>query len=131
MLIVMAPRTHAASRALIHDADCGFCTRAANWIAAKGNAAIRSWQSLPALSDYGLTRRMVAEAAYWINEHEPVAAGADATARSRIARGGIWKLVGWFALSPPANWVAKPIYRVIARYRHVMAGGTTACQLSQ
>ena len=119
------------SRALIYDADCGFCTRSAHWIAARGNVEIRSWQSLPDLAEFRLTEQMVTEAAYWVTGGGALAVGADAIVRSLIARGGAWKSVGWFILFPPVNWVAKPVYRVIARNRHAMPGGTAACKIPQ
>jgi hypothetical protein len=34
-------------------------------------------------------------------------------------------------LSPPLSWLAPPVYRLIARHRDKLPGGTAACALPQ
>lgn len=114
---------------LIYDADCGFCTKSANWLARTGRVSIRSWQELPSLDDVGLTFEMVTTAAYWLDDGAPTASGQDAIARALKERGGIWRACGRLILFPPINAIARPVYRFIAKNRHAMPGGTAACKL--
>lgn len=78
----------ALSRTLIYDADCGFCTRSAKWLARTGNVNIKPWQGIQDLEALGLTKEMVETAAYWADGGE-VRAGAEAAiAEALIAKGG-------------------------------------------
>jgi predicted DCC family thiol-disulfide oxidoreductase YuxK len=89
------------------------------------------WQDHPDLSAIGLTEHDVATAAYWIDVDGRAHRGADGIARLLVACGGGWSLVGWFLLIPPIAWAASGLYRLVARYRHRLPGGTPACQLSR
>jgi len=55
--------------------------------------------------------------------------GARAIARALIAAGGLWEILGRVLLFPPISWISALGYRIIARYRHFLPGGTPACKL--
>jgi predicted DCC family thiol-disulfide oxidoreductase YuxK len=115
---------------LVFDGDCGFCTLSAKWIGHRlpPDVRVEPWQWLD-IAALGLTSRDVTTAAYWIDEHGTRHRGHRAIARSLIAAGGGWKVVGALLLVPPISWVAAVGYRLVARYRHKLPGGTPACKL--
>ena len=114
---------------LIYDADCGFCTRTAHWLAARGTVALRSWQAIADLGELGLDERVVTEAAYWVEDERPVARGAAAIGRALIARGGAAKLLGRIVVSRPVVPLAARVYALVARNRFALPGGTDACRV--
>jgi predicted DCC family thiol-disulfide oxidoreductase YuxK len=116
---------------LIYDADCGFCTRTANWLAARGTVAIRPWQAVADLGELGLDEQLVTEAAYWVEDGRPAGRGAVAIGRALIARGGVSWPLGRLILSRPVAPLAARIYALVARYRFALPGGTGACRLPQ
>ncbi|MFB2556162.1 thiol-disulfide oxidoreductase DCC family protein [Herbiconiux liangxiaofengii] len=125
----MTPIRTEFTTGLVYDADCGFCTRAAEYLSRSGSVPTTSWQSLPDLAEVGLDIDKVLTAAYWLREGRATDAGASAIARALIAGGGWRAGLGAVILAPPVRWVAAPVYRVIARNRHAMPGGTAACRL--
>lgn len=79
---------------LVYDADCGFCTRSANWIHRDDAFDLRAWPFMDDLSSYGLTTGMVQEAAHWCSDGKVVASGADAIGLALRARGGLSGVAG-------------------------------------
>lgn len=116
---------------LVYDADCGFCTASASWLARRGGFDIQAWQFIDDLSAHGLNEKLVEEAAHWVDDGERVASGSDAIGRALIARGGAMTLAGRFVLSPIVRPAARRAYAIIARNRHLMPGGTVACKIPQ
>lgn len=117
----------ALQRTLIYDADCGFCTRSAMWISRGNRVNIKPWQGIHDLDGLGLTVDMVNNAAYWADKGQIRAAGESAIAHALIARSWIWKPLGYFILAVrPLSGI---VYRYIAKNRHAMPGGTSACKL--
>ena len=117
----------ALERTLIYDADCGFCTRSAKWLAKTGKVNINPWQGIRDLGALGLTEEMVETAAYWADGGEVRSSAESAIARALIARGPGWGVAGRFILA--VRPVASPVYKLIAKNRHAMPGGTDACRL--
>jgi predicted DCC family thiol-disulfide oxidoreductase YuxK len=118
---------------LVYDGNCGFCSASAAWIAARWkppSAAVAiPWQRLGAtgLESLGLTVDDVEQSAWWVADGRR-AAGHLAVARSLITAGGAWGWVGRALLVPPLRWLAAVGYRLVARYRHRLPGGTPACK---
>lgn len=113
---------------LLYDGDCGFCTRSATWLAARGTVPTEPWQRrdrLPA----GLTEEDVTARAYWLEDDRPVAGGAEAIARALQARGGLYGPYGRLLRTRLLRGVAERSYRRIAHHRHQLPGGTDACKL--
>lgn len=113
---------------LLYDGDCGFCTRSATWIAARGNVAIEPWQRRAALPG-GLTEDDVSARAYWLEDDRPVAGGAEAVARALQARGGLLGRAGRLLRSRALAGVAEAAYQRVARHRYQLPGGTEACRI--
>jgi predicted DCC family thiol-disulfide oxidoreductase YuxK len=115
---------------LIFDGDCGFCTTAVLWLQ-------RTLPRVPAtapfqwtdLSRYGLTEKQ-ARARVWFVTGSRRYGGAAAVAA--LLRGQPWaglRVFGWLAAVPPWSWAAEAGYRVVARYRYKLPGGTPACRM--
>jgi predicted DCC family thiol-disulfide oxidoreductase YuxK len=125
---------------LVFDGDCGFCARSVRaiqrWVRPV-SVSFQPWQSLD-LAALELTEDQVNAAVQWC---VPAADGPDAgrlLARASgaaaighvLRRGrGPWPVVGVLLALPPVSWLAAVVYRLIARNRHRMPGGTAACAL--
>lgn len=116
---------------LIYDADCGFCTTAATWLAKRKTFEPQAWQFRDDLEALGLDYEMVSTAAYWLEDGRVVAGGSDAIGKALVSRGGFPKLLGYFTLSAPVRPIASQVYKRIATNRHMMPGGTAACKIPQ
>lgn len=125
-----ADSTHAAL--LVFDGDCGFCTSSIGWLRralpAMPDASPYQWTPL---SEYGLSEAEAAERVWLVvggrrfGGHRAVAAllTHQPTAALRFA--------GHLMAVPPASWLADIAYRLVARYRFALPGGTPACRLPQ
>lgn len=117
---------------LIYDADCGFCTRSARWLAGPRSDRIEivPWQGIPDLGALGLSEDDVNNQAYWQEASGTLHPGSDAIAAALVARGGPTAPVGRLIASPPVAPVAASVYRWVATHRHRMPGSTDACRLT-
>jgi predicted DCC family thiol-disulfide oxidoreductase YuxK len=121
-------------RTLVYDGDCGFCTTSANWISRRwpveGGPTAVPWQRLSPddVAEAHLSEDDFKRAAWWIdgdNRQE----GSRAVAHALIAAGGLWAIAGRILLVPPISWLASLGYRIVARYRYRLPGGTPACRV--
>ena len=118
---------------LVFDGDCGFCSAAAEWIAARWKsprtADVVPWQRLgeEGLHRLGLTRSDVTRAAWWV-AGDKRSGGHLAVARALVAAGGGWGAVGRLMLVPPVRWAGAICYRLVAHYRYRLPGGSPACR---
>jgi predicted DCC family thiol-disulfide oxidoreductase YuxK len=124
----------AATALLVYDGDCAFCTSSANAIARRWHGATPPtavpYQRLdPAVaSAAGLTNEEMSAAAWWLDGARRDV-GSRAVARALIAAGGGLGVLGRLLLVPPLSLVAPFGYRVVAKNRHRLPGGTPACRL--
>ena len=115
---------------LVFDGDCAFCTtwvnRLQDWLPRPPEAVPWQWTDLDAV---GLTQQDVADFAWFLT---PRHSYAGAMAFAAILRGqprlGL-RFAGRLLATPPFSIVAALGYNVIARYRHILPGGTPACAL--
>jgi predicted DCC family thiol-disulfide oxidoreductase YuxK len=128
---VAAPRlTTPDLPVLIFDGDCAFCTtwvnRLRDWLPRPPRAEPWQWCDLDAL---GLTHEDVADFAWYLTKrHSYAGAMAFAALLREQPRVGL-RFAGNLIATPPFSLVAALGYNVIARYRHVLPGGTPACAL--
>lgn len=113
---------------LVYDGDCGFCTKAATWLVARGGAVARPAHTLD-LSDEDAARSL--HAAGWMVDGDLEVWGAPAIAAGLRHRGGASALVGWGLTLPLVRTVADLVYRWVARHRHRMPGATQQCRIDQ
>jgi predicted DCC family thiol-disulfide oxidoreductase YuxK len=115
---------------LVYDGDCGFCTTSAHWLESHGideSVAVVPWQRID-LDSTGLTREQVTTAAYWLEDGRQYA-GARAISKALQHCGQPWRLLGRLIDLPPVRPLARVGYRLVARYRYKLPGGTPACRL--
>lgn len=114
---------------LVFDGDCAFCTKCAHAIERiDPEAEVVPWQFAD-LGDLGLTAEQATEAVRWVEVDGTVRSGHEAIAASLIAAAGIWKLAGRTLLLPGISSLAAAVYRLVARNRYRLPGGTPACAL--
>ena len=113
---------------LVYDADCGFCTSSAGWLARHGEAAVVPWQRI-GLEEVGLTREEVTTAAYWLGPGGAKRRGARAIAAALRTCGPAYRLLGRAIDLPPVRPLAAVGYGLVAKYRYKLPGGTNACRL--
>lgn len=118
---------------LVYDGTCGFCSRSARWIESKwppsGSATAVPWQQLgtTVLAALGLSEHEVTREAWWVEDGRR-SGGHLAVARSLIAAGRGWGVVGRLLLVPPVRWLAAIGYRIVALNRGRLPDGTPACR---
>jgi predicted DCC family thiol-disulfide oxidoreductase YuxK len=112
----------------VFDGDCGFCTTSANWLAKGGRVEVVPWQFLD-LASVGLTVEQVSESVWWLTDDRPVEHSSRAIGRALLHRGAPWSWAGHLLLVPPMRPLADAAYRLVARYRYKLPGGTPACRL--
>jgi predicted DCC family thiol-disulfide oxidoreductase YuxK len=115
---------------LVFDGDCSFCTtwvnRLRDWLPRPPEAVPWQWSDLDAM---GLTHEDVADFAWFVTtRHSYAGAGAFAAILRGQPRVGL-RFAGILLATPPFSIVAALGYNVIARYRHILPGGTPACAL--
>jgi predicted DCC family thiol-disulfide oxidoreductase YuxK len=110
---------------LVYDADCGFCTRSAQWL----DPEAVPWSALD-LEAVGVTQELADANAGWLVDGRVAVLGANAIAAAMRAKRGSAGLVGWFLRAPGIRRLAHLVYPRIAANRHRMPGGTAACRIA-
>lgn len=114
---------------LVYDADCAFCTRAARVAHDRlGVEHVEAWQTLD-LDSLGLTADACAAAVQWVTPDGAVVSAERAVIAALRHAGGAWRAVGALLALPGVRGLAAVGYRLVARYRHRMPGGSDACRL--
>jgi predicted DCC family thiol-disulfide oxidoreductase YuxK len=124
--------TNHANPTFLYDGDCAFCSTCARFVDRRIHTPARvvPWQFVD-LAELGVTQQMAEEAVQWIGVDGTVASGPAAISRLLRAAQWYWRPLGWLLSIPPISWLADPLYRVIARNRHRLPGGTPMCSLPQ
>jgi hypothetical protein len=86
------------------------------------------WQWLD-LDDYGLSADDVTRYAWYLTERSQFGGHLAFTALLKSQPEFGWRFLGNLIETPPISWFAAAAYRLIARYRHLLPGGTPACAL--
>ncbi|QYF74188.1 thiol-disulfide oxidoreductase DCC family protein [Cryobacterium sp. PAMC25264] len=116
---------------LIFDGDCGFCTTAVLWLQ-------RTLPRVPAtapfqwtdLSRYGLDEAQARSRVWFVSGGRRYGGAAAVAAILRGQPIRALRVLGTLATLPPWSWAAEAGYRVVARYRYRLPGGTPACRLT-
>ena len=119
---------------LIYDGDCQFCQLSLDF-------GIRNLTSFPRYvayqrinpSDFGLSSQQV-KTKIWLvglpgSGHKNLGGHLAAAAILRMQPGLILRAIGTLMAIPPFSWVAGLIYNLVARYRHLMPGGSRQCKI--
>ncbi len=112
---------------LVFDGDCAFCTSCARLLERIGpEAEIVAWQ-VADLDELGITTEQAVEAVRWVGADGTVRAGHEALAAALGTAGPAWRIAGRAMLLPGVSLLAAVGYRLVARNRHRLPGGTPAC----
>lgn len=114
---------------LVFDGDCGFCTTSARagqrWLRLEH---VEPWQFLE-LEPLGLTAEQCMQAVQWVDADGRAVAGERAVIAALRHGGGVWAVLGSVMNLPGIRQIAGLVYRLVAKYRHKLPGGTPACKL--
>jgi predicted DCC family thiol-disulfide oxidoreductase YuxK len=114
---------------LIFDGDCGFCTTSATagkrWLKLDN---VEPWQMVD-LEQFGLTAQQCQTEVKWVDVSGRAVGGANAVIATLRYRGGVWGLIGRLLALPGLHWFSGVVYRLVARYRYRLPGGTPACKV--
>jgi len=113
---------------LVFDGDCGFCTTSADWLSHGGRVVVVPWQFID-LDAVGLTSSQVSSSVWWLVDDRPVEHSSRAIGRALLERGRPWSWAGRLLLVPFTRPLGDAVYRLVARYRYRLPGGTPACRL--
>jgi predicted DCC family thiol-disulfide oxidoreductase YuxK len=115
---------------LVFDGDCAFCT---TWVKRLEAVLPRfppttpyQWADLDAL---GLTLQDVQHFAWYLTPTHRYSGHLAFSALLRSQPRVGLRFAGWVLATPPFSWAAALGYSFIARYRHLLPGGTPACAL--
>ncbi len=112
---------------LVFDGDCAFCTSCARLLERIGpQAEIVAWQ-LADLGKLGITAAQAAEAVRWAEADGTVRTGHEAIAAALATARRPWRIASRAMLLPVVSPLAAAAYRLVARNRHRLPGGTPAC----
>jgi predicted DCC family thiol-disulfide oxidoreductase YuxK len=112
---------------LVFDGDCAFCTSCARLLERIGpQARVAAWQ-VADLDELGITAAQAAEAVRWVEADGTIRTGHEALAAALGTAGAAWRILGRALVLPGVSPLAAAGYRLVARNRHRLPGGTPAC----
>lgn len=117
----------AVTGTVVFDGDCGFCTWSALHLERMGHGrlAVLPWQRAD-LASLGLTAEACSAAVQFVGRGGR-GSGAQAIALALLASPQPWRTMGVVLDLPPVRPLAAATYRLVARHRHRLPGGTAAC----
>ena len=125
-----AVKTAAKATVLIFDGDCAFCTTAVRWLErvlpAMPPTSPYQWTDLAA---YGLTVADGQARVWLVSDGRRYGGAAAVAGLLRHQPSPALRMLGWLGSVPPWSWLAEVGYRLVARYRHRLPGGTPACRM--
>jgi predicted DCC family thiol-disulfide oxidoreductase YuxK len=119
---------------VVFDGDCAFCTSSATWVAerlrrrGRPEAQLVPWQFTD-LEALGTTAERASHEVLWVTPAGQILGGAQAFAAWLRFAGQPFAVVGTLMDWPGIRQLAGAVYRLVARNRQRMPGGTPACAL--
>jgi predicted DCC family thiol-disulfide oxidoreductase YuxK len=117
---------------LIFDGDCGFCTTSVRHLERTLPAMPASipfqWADLDAL---GLSTDEAAARVWLVTESHQYGGHLAFSALLRHQPHPGLRFAGWLLATPPFSWAGALGYSLVARYRHLLPGGTPACAVKR
>ncbi|TFC61876.1 DUF393 domain-containing protein [Cryobacterium sp. TMT2-15-1] len=115
---------------LIYDGDCAFCTTSVNTmrrlITGMPTSSPYQWTDL---ASYALTTKEAQSRVWLVVDDHRFGGAAAVAALLRHQPNALLRVLGWLGTVPPWSWAAEVGYRLVARYRHRLPGGTPACRM--
>ncbi|MEI8024377.1 MAG: DUF393 domain-containing protein [Actinomycetota bacterium] len=128
--IITYARTTADKSFLIWDGDCAFCARCVQFIQKRirTSAKIVAHQKTD-LKVLGLTTEQCNQALQWVNGEGRIRSGSRAVAELLKTANSVWPVLGVLIDLPIIRLFSSAIYKLIAKNRQHLPGGTAACAL--
>ncbi|MFI9272635.1 thiol-disulfide oxidoreductase DCC family protein [Kitasatospora sp. NPDC052896] len=120
---------------LVFDGDCAFCSSCVRWAEKylRQTLASGGWTAEPFqfadLAALGVSAERAEHEVLWVTPTGAVYGGADAVSRLLMRTGGVFGWLGGLLALAPVRPLAAAGYRLVARNRHRLPGGTAACAL--
>jgi predicted DCC family thiol-disulfide oxidoreductase YuxK len=115
---------------LIWDGDCAFCARSVQFIQRRMRTSANIVEHQKAdLKVLGLTTEQCNQALQWVNSEGQISSGSRAVSKLLKTANGAWPALGVFIDLPIIRLVSSAIYKLIAKNRQHLPGGTAACAL--
>lgn len=127
----MSPSKNIAAKSfLIWDGDCAFCARCVQLIEKRiqTSAKIIAHQKAD-LKVLGLTTEQCNQALQWVNGDGQIRSGSRAVAQLLKSANRAWPILGVLIDLPGIRLISSAIYKLIAKNRQHLPGGTAACAL--
>ena len=123
-------RANAEKSFLIWDGDCAFCARCVQFIQRRirTSATIVAHQKAD-LKVLGLTTEQCNQALQWVNSDGRIRSGSRAVAEFLKTANYAWPVLGVLIDLPIIRIISSAIYKLIAKNRQHLPGGTAACAL--
>ncbi len=123
-------KIHAEKSSLIWDGDCAFCARCVQFIQRRihTSATIVAHQKAD-LEVLGLTTEQCNQALQWVDSDGQIRSGSRAVAELLKSADGVWPVLGVLIDLPIIRLFSSAIYKLIAKNRQHLPGGTAACAL--
>ena len=117
---------------LIWDGDCAFCARCVGFIErrVKTEAKIVAHQKAD-LVQLGLTTEQCSAALQWVFRDSTIRSGSRAVAALLRSSNFGWAILGVAIDLPVVRLISSAIYKLIAKNRQHLPGGTAACALDE
>ena len=117
---------------LIWDGDCAFCARCVGFVERriKTEAKIVAHQKADLLK-LGLTTEQCNAALQWVFRDSTIRSGSRAVAALLRSSNFGWAILGVAIDLPVVRLISSAIYKVIAKNRQHLPGGTAACALDE
>ena len=117
---------------LVWDGDCAFCARCVGFIErrVKTEAKIIAHQKADLLK-LGLTTEQCNAALQWVFRDSTTRSGSRAVAALLRSSNFGWAILGVAIDLPVVRLISSAIYKVIAKNRQHLPGGTAACALDE
>jgi predicted DCC family thiol-disulfide oxidoreductase YuxK len=115
---------------LIFDGDCGFCTTTANYIVRRSKTPIAAhpWQFIDT-TEYGVLQPQAQDRVYMVVDGQAFGGHEAFAAILRLQKNWFLSAIAFLIVVPPICWLSRIGYRLVAKYRHKLPGGTPACKL--
>lgn len=114
---------------LLYDSDCGFCTRSALFLAARGPLAAVRPMAAADLDALGVDAVRARREIPLVRGDGTLAWGARAIGEALASCPAPWRWMGWVIAAPAVCPLAEQVYAWVSEHRGDLLGGTGACRI--
>ena len=121
-------------RILIYDGDCQFCQLSLDF-GIRNLAVFPEYVAYQRInpSDFGLSKKQVTTQIWLVGRPgsaiKPLGGHLAAGAILKMQPALLPRVLGNLMVLPPFSWLAGLVYSLVAKYRHLMPGGSRQCKI--